>query len=199
MAETDRRGIIRRTGRGIVKYGILAGALAGALYLAGGKQGMAHGFYRARDYVAEKTSEPMTTHDRQFRITKYAIDRQDPTKLALLTDFRGDPLKPLSYGRPVRFTVEDDSESIKRLKKDIEDGLNQGYAVFISRGSPSMSERLEGRKKVNVDRYNGEEQWFVKGADLVKLHRYEITTDVPEEPKEKPFRPVRANSLQTRP
>ncbi|MBI2232416.1 MAG: hypothetical protein HYU56_00700 [Candidatus Aenigmarchaeota archaeon] len=198
MAETDRRGIIRRIGRGIVKYGILAGALAGAVYLAGGKQGMAHGFYRARDYVAEKTSEPMTTHDRQFRITKYAIDKQDPTKLALLTDFKGDPLKPLSYGRPVRFTVEDDSESIKRLKRDIEDGLNQGYAVFISRGSPTRQQGLQG-KDVAVDKYNGEEQWFVKGADLVKLHKYDITTDVPEEPKEKPFRPVRANNLQTRP
>lgn len=180
----------------ILTAGLIGGAAAGAVYVSGGAQGIAHGFQRARSYIGERVQEPMTTHDRQFRIKKYAKDEKDPKKLHLLTEFRGDPLKPLGYGRPVRFTIEDGEDSIKRLGKDVEDGLNQGYAVFITRGSPTKQERLNG-KKVVVDRFDGEEQWFITGTDLVKLHKYDITTDVPVDSKEKPFRPAKGNNLRT--
>ena len=144
------------------------------LRLLGGVPGIDARLNNGERWFGEKTgySVKMTTHDKEFRY----LGHRGIDPLVIDTCFEGDPSEFFRYDpcpreRRVTFRVSDaprSRKSVAELRQEVSEAFERPGDDWIIRDPLSNDHRRRGLDAFD-DIYNGQVQWFISGAELIKV------------------------------
>jgi len=144
------------------------------LRLLGGVPGIDARLNNGQKWIGQRTGAPvrMTTHDKEFRYLGHS--GIDP--LVIYACFEGDPSEFFRYDpcpreRVVTFRVFDVTGSRKtkdELRQEFSEAFERPGDDWVVR-KPLTPERRSRGLDAFEDSYNGQRQWFIHGAELMKV------------------------------
>lgn len=161
--------------RTLKNYAVGAVAVAGAVYLLGGFEGVKDRTGEARRWISTKTGRPpveMTTHDKDFRFKEYLTDdRNDPKDLRLVVEYVGNPFEtPTDKGGTVIHVIDPDPTKKKAVMDYIDAAPSRNH-VWVKLKPPSPKNVYAGSRAYE-DTYNGGRQWFVTDKELLEFRSF---------------------------
>lgn len=158
-------GIIGRAiGAAIVGATVVTAAYV-TLTTLGASEGVNDRLRKVERVIGQYTGKPVTIdiHNKDFRLKNYTVRNEDPTKITLYTEFRGNPYEQATASRPVKFNISGTPEQIAAMRENFYGLLNRTDAnVWCTIEAPGPNTGIFEKE------YNGEHQWTTDDPRWIK-------------------------------
>lgn len=172
-------GFITRVARAVKGYAILGGLVLGAIYIAGGYEGVKDKSRSAQRYIGRLTgTEVKPTHDRFLKYLGFAESRDWLTlelyRLETPFDGVGD-----FYDNPPRGSrvIMHTTSEQERIKRELIECRRSGKPIWIKRKSITPELDAQGAKSI-AEKQDGRDVWWVDGK-LIEVTCFKYGKEIP--------------------